>query len=134
MDYSQLPFFYGFMAWVVCHFLLRYAINTAYAAHILRRKEFLIKFIIAAALFMGITLCFILIEGMQGYYIVFLIAVAIAICTSVLCFEEHRERYYQKYAKKEKGNLPVNGNALLYGFLLGWSVLILTVVLIKFLA
>ncbi len=133
MDYSQLTFFYGFLAWAVCHLLLRYAINTAYAYHLLRRWEFLIKFMISAVLFTGITLCFLLIKGMEGYYIVLMIAVAVSLCTCTLSFEEHRERYYQKHEDKEKGTLPFSGNALLYGFLLGWSALALTVVLIKYL-
>ncbi len=127
-----MVFVYGFLVWFVCHHLLSYCAMTCYAYDCLRRGEYLIKFLIAGVLFTAIVLAIILLEVVEKYYIVLMVAVAIAICSSFISLEEKGEEYYKKQAKKGIGMARLRGGTLVHIFWIGWLLAVVTAVFIKY--
>ncbi len=138
MDFSQLTFFYGFLAWLVCHVLLVYCAKNIYVYACEQKNGYLrignlIKFMIAGILFTGITIAFIVFKEMEKYYFVFITAIAIGVCTSFLDLEEKAERYYQEQLRRKKGKKGkgINGGAVSLIFWISWAVLMIVAIIVR---
>ncbi len=147
MDISQSIFLYGFLAWFACHTVFGYCVKNclAYGYELLEEEPmqralrgYLVKAIVSGVLFVGLTLCFILVKAWAKNFILLMVATMIGVCTSFISFEERAKEYYKRQSEKYKP-IPREWNGLdgkvllLYAVILGsWVALTFLAVCIRF--
>ncbi len=123
MDYSEIALVYGFAAWFVLHNLFVYCLKNflAYAyecsAQQLRKsilRTYWIKFIVSGVLFIGATVCAVLVKALYTHYFALMVGLAVACCTTFASVEDKAKRYYAKQAAEGKADRRILWSFLLF--------------------